>query len=122
MQSHHATGKLGEKIAALYLKCKGYQIVCTNFRCKSGEIDIVTKNKDKYSFVEVKCRVGTTHGNPYEAVTYSKRRKLYSAIQFYMLQNNLYQSKLSAEVISIVLNPDRSISSIKHFSDLDMVI
>lgn len=119
--NHISIGKLGEKIAYMYLQKKGYKIIVQNYRCRSGEIDIVALSpKRTISFVEVKCRVGTGHGHPYEAVTYSKQKKLMSAIQLYILQNKLHESKLSVEVISIILNPDKSISEIKHFDDLGM--
>lgn len=90
-----------------------------NFRSKSGEIDIIASSpRGCVSFVEVKCRVGDAFGKPYESVTWSKQKKMRNAIQFYMLQNNLRDCKLKIEVISIILNPDRSISDIKHFEDL----
>jgi len=116
---HISIGKLGEQIAAIYLQKKDYKIIERNFRCKTGEIDIIASKPNKsVSFVEVKCRVGKGHGMPYESVTVGKQKKLYSAIQLYILQNKLNESKLNIEVISIILNPDRSISEIKHFDDL----
>jgi putative endonuclease len=117
--AHISIGKLGEQIATIYLQKRGYKIMARNFRCKSGEIDIIAKSPHGCtSFVEVKCRVGDAYGKPYESVTWSKQKKMHSAIQFYMLQNYLQDSKLKVEVISIILNPDRSISDIKHFDDL----
>ncbi|MFO0704072.1 MAG: YraN family protein, partial [Patescibacteria group bacterium] len=41
---HISTGKLGEKIACIYLQQKGYKIITQNFRCKTGEIDIIAKS------------------------------------------------------------------------------
>lgn len=51
-------GKLGENIAAEYLKRKGYSIIARNFYCKMGEIDIIAKEKHEIVFVEVKTRNG----------------------------------------------------------------
>lgn len=113
------TGQLGENIACIYLQKKSYKIATRNFRCKSGEIDIVaTRANGTTSFVEVKCRVGDRHGSPHEAVTPDKLRRLYSAIRLYIKANHLVESKFSIEVVSIVLKPDLSIESLRHFDDL----
>ena len=37
------TGSLYEKLAGNYLESKGYEILEYNFRCRSGEIDIIAK-------------------------------------------------------------------------------
>ena len=38
-------GKLGENIALEYAQQQGYQIIQRNFRCKSGEIDLIAQDK-----------------------------------------------------------------------------
>ncbi len=67
-------GNLGETIAENYLKKSGYNIVCKNFRCSIGEIDIIALNKNSLIFVEVKTRTSTKFGYPKEAVTYHKKK------------------------------------------------
>lgn len=48
-------GKSGEDLACRYLVDKGYRIIERNFRKPWGELDIITKNRDKtLVFVEVK--------------------------------------------------------------------
>ncbi len=56
--NNYLTGKLGEKLAAMYLQAKGYKIIQTNYRSnRFCELDIVAKNKDDiYVFIEVKTR------------------------------------------------------------------
>lgn len=51
-----ARGTRGEWLAALCLRLKGYSILDRNFRCKSGEIDIVARKGYQIIFVEVKAR------------------------------------------------------------------
>ena len=34
-------GKEGERVAELFLKKKGYKLVERNYRCKTGEVDLI---------------------------------------------------------------------------------
>lgn len=49
-------GRWAESAAALYLRCKGYQILARRARTRLGEIDIVARRGDTLIFVEVKMR------------------------------------------------------------------
>ena len=57
MNKHNKTlGNIGEKIAYMYLKILGFEIIKCNFRCKYGEIDLIAKKNKTIHFVEVKTR------------------------------------------------------------------
>ena len=118
MPSKKTIGRLGEKIALEYLKDKGYKLLEKNFYCHWGEIDLIFKKNDKIIFVEVKTRVGEKKGKPYEAINFYKIQDLKRAINYYLLKKNCFQSKLSLEVMSIILNPDLSLKEIKHFDQI----
>ena len=49
-------GRYGEKIAARYLKKKGYRVVGRNLHFGKNELDLVVKSKEFLAFVEVKTR------------------------------------------------------------------
>lgn len=53
-------GDVGERVAAIFLKRKGYTVVATNYTNTVGyclgEVDIVAKDGDVYVFCEVKMR------------------------------------------------------------------
>lgn len=49
-------GVSAERMAALYLFCKGYRIVATRYRNAGGEIDIVAIKRRTLVAVEVKAR------------------------------------------------------------------
>ena len=66
----------GEVGAKAYLEGKGYRILETNFVTKIGEIDIIAKDGDYIVFVEVKARTRADFGEPIEAVTPQKVRKI----------------------------------------------
>lgn len=71
------TGASGEELAAHYLTRRGWTVVARNWRCPSGEIDLIARDPDGFAvLVEVKCRRGLGFGDPLEAITYDKVRRL----------------------------------------------
>ena len=68
MNQKQVEGKIGEDAAAYYLHREGYKIICRNFRCIQGEIDIIAKDEKNLVFVEVKTRTSTNYGEAREAV------------------------------------------------------
>ena len=54
MKSTIEVGKRGELIAAEYLKDLGYKLLCSNFRARRCEIDLVALKEGCLVFVEVK--------------------------------------------------------------------
>lgn len=74
-------GKLGEDLAAAYLKKQGFGIIARNIRQKGGEIDIVCRDVDgTLVFVEVKALAGmgdsATELMPEDNMTRAKSRKV----------------------------------------------
>jgi putative endonuclease len=56
MNSTERKGHLGEFIAVLLLKIKGYSILARRYRTTCGEIDIIAQKRDLVAFIEVKSR------------------------------------------------------------------
>ena len=48
-------GKIGEKLAARYLKRQGYRVLHKNRHFGKNELDLVVKSKTHIAFVEVKA-------------------------------------------------------------------
>ncbi len=82
-------GSSKEEEAAKYLYDKGYAIIKMNFRTRSSEIDIIAKDKDTYVFVEVKYRKDESCGDPLEAVTPAKQRRIRMAALYFLEDMNL---------------------------------
>ncbi len=51
-----ARGRRGERLAAWYLRLKGWRILDTRVRTPAGEVDLVAKRGALIAFVEVKVR------------------------------------------------------------------
>lgn len=75
---------LGERLAADYLRRRGYDVIETNYRCPEGEIDIVARQGGDVVFVEVRTRRGQRFGTPEESVTSAKMEHLRLAAASYL--------------------------------------
>ena len=68
-------GRLGERIAAAWLRANGCKILYKNFRApRGGEVDIVAREGKLLLFTEVKTRRAGTRIRGYEAVGKDKQR------------------------------------------------
>jgi putative endonuclease len=76
-------------------------VVARNYRCRSGEIDIVVRDGPTTVFVEVKERRGASHGEGQEAVTFGKRVRIVRAARLYAAAHGLYEAPLRFDVVSI---------------------
>lgn len=103
-------GLKGERTARRYLKLRFYKILETNYRQKTGEIDIIAKKGGYIIFIEVKYRNNTNKGLPREAVTKFKQGQIRRTAQMYILENNL-KCDLRFDVIEIL---GRKVEHIKN--------
>lgn len=92
----------GENIAAEYLKRHGYDILERNFACKTGEIDIICKQKNTLVFVEVKARENTFFGMPAEAVTQSKIRSIVRTAQAYLVKSGRLNCPCRFDIVEVL--------------------
>lgn len=104
--NHIATGDKGEQSAANYLKRLGYKIVATNYRAKTGEIDIIAKDKDCLVFIEVKTRRSTVYGLPSEAVNYRKQQKIINTAFCFLNQRGITDSACRFDIFEVYLGRD----------------
>ena len=84
-------GQEGEDLAAGFLRNKGYKLVERNYRCKTGEVDLIVLDRKVVVFVEVKTRSDHSFGTPFEAVEGRKQRKMIQAAQYFLHEHKLDQ-------------------------------
>ena len=118
MNTNRSVGAIGEEFAAQYLRDHDFIIQNRNATSRWGELDIVAEKEGKIYFVEVKTRISTRHGNPYEAVDGLKVRKLARTIQYFVLAHRLEKRKMQLDVISVELNSDYSLKKLKRYENI----
>ena len=98
-------GKRGEDLAVEKLKTLGYEIVTRNFRCTSGEIDVIGLHHEIWVFIEVRTRRGKKFGTPEESVTLRKKQHLLAAAQTYLQDNALHEVNWRIDFVAVELSP-----------------
>lgn len=73
-----------EERAARYLEDMGCEILERNYRCRSGEIDLIARDGAYLVFAEVKYRKSSKAGGPLEAVNQEKQKRLSRAALWYL--------------------------------------
>lgn len=96
-------GMQGESIAEAHLISLGHRIIEKNYRCRFGEIDIITQVDDVFHFVEVKT-VYHAEFHPLEQITAQKIGRLTRSIYYYVKQKRLGDIALSLDGLGIVLS------------------
>lgn len=110
-------GNYGENLAIEFIKSKSYKILEQNYTNRYGEIDIIALKDDLLVFIEVKSRYSTSFGNPLEAVTYSKQKRIYKLSSYYILLNNYNNFNVRFDVIEILFNTLNQTYMLNHMED-----
>ena len=109
-------GKKGELEAERFYLKMGYWIVDRGFGEKTGEIDLITSDGQTVVFVEVKTRTSDSAGDPTEAVDEGKQRHITQTARLFAVKNNLEDSPIRFDVVSIIWPPNQS-AQISHFQN-----
>ena len=103
-------GERGEDAAVAFLERAGMTIVERNWRCPSGEIDIVALDGETLVLCEVKTRRTAAKGTPEEAVTPAKQRRYAKLAQAYLLHTGVEFVPVRFDVITLlVIAEDRAL-------------
>ena len=109
-------GLQGECIAARYLVRRGMEVIAQNWRCRSGEVDIVAREGDgEVALVEVKTRLnldGDPQSMPELAVDGAKQRR-YRKIALVYLMGHPEVQRMRFDVIAININGDHN-AKLRH--------
>ena len=71
-----ALGQSGEDAAAGWYLAHGWRVLARNWRCRSGELDLIAERDGVVAFCEVKTRTSDAFGVPAAAVTAAKQARI----------------------------------------------
>ncbi|MGB0390283.1 MAG: YraN family protein [Salibacteraceae bacterium] len=108
MAQHNELGKIGEAIALKELEQSGYQILETNYRFGRDEVDIIAQVKNVIVFIEVKTRENNYFGEPEEAVTPAKQKRIIKVANSYMIDNDL-ELEARFDIFGVIVNQNKQI-------------
>lgn len=98
------TGQLGEREACRRLIEEGYMIRDVNWRCRSGEIDVVAEVDNRIVFIEVRSRSISSlgrFGTAAESVDSRKMQKIRNVAAVYLRQKGLQERAVRFDVITV---------------------
>jgi putative endonuclease len=96
-----AVGQRGEAYAAQFLTARGYTLRARNWRCATGEIDLVMEQDGVLIFVEVRTRRGDRLGTPEESITPRKRARLIASAQTYLAEHGQTDRDWRIDVVAV---------------------
>ncbi len=71
-----AIGAAAESAVATWYEQRGWTVLARNWRCRTGELDLVVRRERLVVFCEVKARSSDAFGAPVEAVGRDKQARL----------------------------------------------
>ncbi|MCH8102409.1 MAG: YraN family protein [Chloroflexi bacterium] len=79
----------------------GYEILCSNFRTRDGEVDLIAREDSQFVFVEVKTRLGRSYGIGEEAITPTKQARLVKAAQAWLQEQGQADAEWRIDVVVV---------------------
>lgn len=100
-------GAYYEQLACRYLEQQGLHLVCANFSCRQGEIDLIMQDRDTLVFVEVRYRASLDFGGALASVTPAKLKKIRHTARYYLQQHGINEAHQSCRFDMIVFEHDQ---------------
>jgi putative endonuclease len=109
-------GARGEDAALDVYRRHGFRLVARNWRCRLGEIDLIVRRGRLLVFCEVKARTAVALGAGYDAVTWSKRRRLRRLAEAFLQQAAERPAAVRFDVASVHAPAER-VPDVEIFQD-----
>ncbi len=121
MADKDVVGRAGEERAARYFQQHGFDVLARNWRCRSGEIDLVVADEGAVVIVEVKTRRGEAFGHPFEAIDARKRARLWRLAAAWVTEHrdSVRGRRLRIDAIGLTgEDPDTAV--LEHLVDVEV--
>lgn len=115
MAAKDELGRRGEQLAAEHVQARGMAVLDRNWRCATGEIDLVARDGEQLVFIEVKTRAGLGFGHPLEAITQRKLARLRQLAVEWCRAHPDARGSVRIDAIGIVIAAGRTLS-VEHLA------
>ena len=109
-------GRRGEQLAAAHLEAKGFGIVARNWRCETGELDLVALDGECLVMVEVRTRRGRSMGSPEESITAAKQERL-ALLGLAYVQESEWVGDWRIDVVAIEMDRRGRVLRMAHYEN-----
>jgi putative endonuclease len=89
LEQPNMIGRQAEKQACIFLERQGLRLLCRNYLCRFGEIDLVMQDGASLAFIEVRFRKSSVFGSAIDSINYLKQQKLIKTAMYYLKANRL---------------------------------
>jgi putative endonuclease len=101
-------GLEAENAALRYLQERGLKLILRNYRCRSGELDLVMLDGKTLVLIEVRYRSSERYGGAAASVTYRKQRRIINAARhLWVSRSELRRFPARFDVIALGALDDR---------------
>lgn len=115
MNARQILGRAGEQAAAGLLQRGGFDIAGRNWKCASGEMDLIARRGSLVVFCEVKTRRTDAYGLPAEAVGWAKQQRLRRIAAEWLAANRAGRVDVRFDVVSVTVRDGRA--EVVHIPD-----
>ena len=98
--AHLIKGKWAEDQAHKFLIEQGLKLLCRNYNCQFGELDIIMKDQAILVIVEVRFRKSSRYGTAAESITVAKQTKIMNTANHYLAAHP-HQGPIRFDAIAI---------------------
>ena len=100
-------GLLGERIAARWLRQRGWRVLEHRFRNGHRDLDLVVQRGKTVAFVEVKTRTDLSFGGPASAVEFYKLQQLRRSALVWMARHGRSGIEYRIDVVAVLITPEQ---------------
>lgn len=112
--SRREAGQRAETQAQQFLELHGLELVARNYRCRSGELDLVMLDKEALVIVEVRYRSRSDFMPAQESVDWRKQARLIRATEHFLLgRHNLRDRPIRFDVLAVAGEEDGAVTWIR---------
>ena len=94
-------GAQAEQAACDHLRARGLTLHSRNYRCRSGEIDLIMRDGETLVFVEVRYRSSNRFGGAAASVDTAKQQKLIRTAQTFLGEQRLHHMACRFDVVTV---------------------